>query len=159
MFQTWFLKSVSVLFQRSIFNNFSFFDRPFRICLCRFVDRFTSFVEALLNIYEKKDFWMLRSWFPFCFHFVWLDAVGDWSQKKEQYLRNADLWSCESNVGHCAHSCRPLDDNKPFNKKWKEMTVIFICSKWSIGKYLNQNLVVSPICIYLSVCLSIAKIC
>ena len=127
MFQTWFLKSVSVLFQRSFFNNFSFFDRPFKICLCCFVDRFTSFVEMLLIlIFTKKRFWMLWSWFAFCFHFVSLDAVRDWSQQKEQYLGNADLWSCESNVGHCAHSCRLLDGNKPFSKKWKEMTVIFI---------------------------------
>ena len=28
---------------------------------------------------------------------------------------------------------------------------IYLCSKQSIGKYLNQNLTVSPICIYLSI--------
>ena len=30
---------------------------------------------------------------------------------------------------------------------------IYLCSKQSIGKYLNQNLTVSPICIYLFVSL------
>ena len=55
MFQIWFQKSTSVLFQRSFFNNFSFFDWPFRICLFPFVDRFTSLIEMLL-IFTKRVF-------------------------------------------------------------------------------------------------------
>ena len=124
MFQTWFPKSTSILFQRSFFNNFSFFDWPFRICLCLFVNIFTSLIEMLL-IFTKKDFLnagkLICFLFPFCLTwcFWWLES------EKEQCIRN--VWSWEWNVGHCAHSCRPLDGNKPCSKKtWKEMTIIFI---------------------------------
>ena len=69
----------------------------------------------------------------------------EWSQKKV---------FTHGLVGHCAHSCRPPDGNKSFSTKtWKEMTIIFIYVKQMIGKELNQNITVSPICIYLSICL------
>ena len=35
-------------------------------------------------------------------------------------------------------------------KMKRDDNFIYLCSKQSIGKYLNQNLTVSPICIYLS---------
>ena len=56
MFQIWFQKSTSILFQRNFFYNFSFFDWPFRICLCLFVDRFTSLIEMLLIFTKKRVF-------------------------------------------------------------------------------------------------------
>ena len=56
MFQIWFQKSTSVLFQRSFFNNFSFFDWPFRVYLCPFVDRFTSLIEMLFIFTKKRVF-------------------------------------------------------------------------------------------------------
>ena len=43
-------------FKGVFFNNFSFFDRPFRICLCPFVDRFTSLTEMLLIFTKKRVF-------------------------------------------------------------------------------------------------------
>ena len=36
---------------------------------------------------------------------------------------------------------------------------IYVCSKQSIAKYLNQYLTVSPICMYLSVCLLPESVC
>ena len=56
MFQIWFQKSTSVLFQRSFFNNFSFFDWPFRICLSPLVYRFTSLIEMLFIFTKKRVF-------------------------------------------------------------------------------------------------------
>ena len=84
-----------------------------------FVDRFTSLREMLLILTKKKIFWMLGSWFAFCFHFGWLDAAGAWSQK------NSSTWGMLiSDLGNqmldTAHSCRPLDDNKTFSKKKHE---------------------------------------
>ena len=113
-------------FKEVFFNNFSFFDWPFRICLYPFVEKFTSFI-ALVIIFTKKDFLnagkLICFLFPFCLTwYCW--GLGS---EKELCIRNADLWSWEWNVGHCAHSCRLLDGNKPFSKKtWKEMTIIFI---------------------------------
>ena len=40
-------------FKGVFFNSFSFFDWPFRICLCPFVDRFTSLIEMLLIFTER----------------------------------------------------------------------------------------------------------
>ena len=57
--------------------------------------------------------------FPFCL--TW--CCWGLEAEKEHYIRN--VWSWEWNVGHCAHSCRPPDGNKPFTKKtWKEMTIV-----------------------------------
>ena len=56
-------------------------------------------------------------------------------------MRNTDLWSWESNVGHCAHSCKLLDDNKTFSKKtWKEITIIFIYVLSKVSIYLCQKI-------------------
>ena len=43
-------------FKGVFFNSFSFFDWPFRICLCPFVDRFTSLIEMLLMFTKKGVF-------------------------------------------------------------------------------------------------------
>ena len=56
MFQIWFQKSTSKLFQWGFLNNFSFFDWPFRICLSPFVDRFTSLIEMLFIFTKKRVF-------------------------------------------------------------------------------------------------------
>ena len=52
----------------------------------------------LLSVFILSDFMLL--------------GVG---VRKEQYIRN--VWSWGWNVGHYAHSCRPLDGNKQFSKK------------------------------------------
>ena len=82
-------------FKGVFFNSFSFFDWPFRICLCPFVDRFTSLIEMLL-IFTKKEFLNARKLicflFPFCLTWccwwLWLE--------KDQCIRN--VWSWEWNV-------------------------------------------------------------
>ena len=58
-------------------------------------------------------------------------------------------------VGHCAHICRSPDGNKPFSKKnmKRDDNYIYLRSKQITGQDLNQNLTLSPICIYLSICL------
>ena len=81
-------------FKGVFFNSFSFFDWPFRICLCPFVDRFTSLTEMLLIFMKKNSFWKLGIWFdlfPFCLTWWcwWLES------EKEQCIRN--VWSWEWN--------------------------------------------------------------
>ena len=43
-------------FKGVFFNSFSFFDWPFRICLCPFVDRFTSLIEMFLIFTKNRVF-------------------------------------------------------------------------------------------------------
>ena len=75
-------KTVSQYCFKDVFlNNFSFIDWTFRMSMS-FCCEIHFFYRNVLNNYEKKISWMLGSWFAFCFHFVWLDAVGGWNQKK-----------------------------------------------------------------------------
>ena len=54
---TFFFKRVpQYCFKGVFFNNFSFVDWLFRICLCPFVDRFTSLIEMILVFMKKRVF-------------------------------------------------------------------------------------------------------
>ena len=86
-------------------------------------------IEMLLK-FTKKDILngMKLTCFLFPFCLTWF--CRGLEAEKEHCIRN--VWSWEWNVGHCAHSCRPPDGNKPFSKKtWKEMTIVN-CDKINI---------------------------
>ena len=55
-FKFYFKRVPQNCFKGVFFNNFSFVDWPFRICLCPFVDRFTSLIEMILVFMKKGDF-------------------------------------------------------------------------------------------------------
>ena len=135
---------------KEVFLIISLFDWPFRICLCRFVDRFTSFVETLL-IFTKKRF------------FEWWEAdllsvsiLSDLMLLEIGVRKRAVHEECWSLILRI--KCRTLlilvDLLMVIShlvKVKRDDYYIYLCSKQSIGKYLNQNLTVSAICICLSV--------
>ena len=55
-FKFYFKRVPQNCFKGVFFNNFSFVDWPFRICLCPFVDRFTPLIEILLIFMKKRVF-------------------------------------------------------------------------------------------------------
>ena len=146
MFQTWFQKSTSLLFQKTFSIIFFFFWLNIYNMPMAFHWWIHFFNRNAQNIYEKMIFWMLWSWSAFCFQFFWLDDVGTWSQKKSSS-------SGMSNLGNGMDTVLILVDllmiiSHLVKHMKRDNNYIYLCSKQSIGKYLYQNLTVSLICIY-----------
>ena len=138
MFQTWFEESISILFQRSFFNIFSFFDWPFRMCLCPFVDRFTSFIEMLL-IFTKKRFF--ECWEADLLSVSILSDLMLLGVGVRKRAVHKELWSLILGTKSMLVLVDLLMVIRHLVKNMKrDGNYIYLCSKQSIGKYINHNL-------------------